>query len=111
MASNFKLYVKPNIGTSNSTIYNPQTANIQSTIIGLTLCNTANTPVEASLFLVQSSSSNTVFLLKEALVPVGSSIVPIGGDQKVVMSANDTLRVYSNTASSIDATLSVLELT
>lgn len=111
MASTFKNFVKKDVGTSNTTIYQPTTGGIQSTIIGLTLCNTTNTAVEASVLLYQHATTNTVFVLKEAIVPVGSSIVPVGGDQKLVITANDAVILYSNTASSVDAVLSVLEIT
>lgn len=108
---NFKSYLKPGVGTSNSTVYNPTTANIQSTVIGMSVCNIANTPVEATVLLYQSSTANTCHILKEAIVPVGSSIVPVGGDQKLVLNANDSIIVYSNTAASVDVVLSVLEIT
>jgi hypothetical protein len=36
--------------------------------------------------------------------------VPIGGDQKVVLEAADILKVASDTASSADVLLSVLEI-
>lgn len=107
----FKNFLKPSVGTSNATIYNPTTANIQATVIGMSICNIANTPIEATVLLYQSSTANTCHILKEAIVPVGSSIIPVGGEQKLVLTANDSLIVYSNTASSADVVLSVLEIT
>lgn len=111
MASTFKNFVKKNVGTANTTVYQPTAAGIQSTIIGLTLCNTTNAPIEASVMMYHHSTTNTVFVVKEAIVPVGSTIVPVGGEQKLVITANDAVLIYSNTASSVDAVLSVLEIT
>ena len=34
--------------------------------------------------------------MKNAIVPVGSSLVVVGGDQKIVMNAGDVLRVYAS---------------
>ena len=39
-----------------------------------------------------------------------SPIVPIGGDQKLVMETGDILRVISSAANSADSTVSVLEI-
>ena len=50
-------------------------------------------------------------LLKSAIVPVGSSLVAVGGDQKIVMNASDILRITASQASAADVTLSVLEIT
>jgi hypothetical protein len=119
MASTFKRYFKKSVGTSNNTIYNPTTAGIQSTIIGMTLCNTTNNTIEVSATFSQgavsaSAGSNTVYIVKSAIVPSGSTLVPIGGEQKLVMTANSTvsdyLEVSSNTASSVDVLISVLEV-
>lgn len=119
MASTFTRYFKKSVGTSNTTVYNPTMAGIQSTIIGMTLCNTSNTTIEVSATFSQGANSanagaNTVYIVKSAVVPVGSTLVPIGGDQKLVMTANSTvsdyLEVSSNTVSSVDVLISVLEV-
>lgn len=119
MASTFKRYFKQAVGTSNSTIYNPTTVGIQSTIIGMTLCNTTNNTIEVSATFSQGANSanagaNTVYIVKSAIVPSGSTLVPIGGDQKLVMTANSTvsdyLEVSSNTVSSVDVIISVIEV-
>ena len=44
-------------------------------------------------------------------MPVGGAVVPIGGDQKVVLEATDILKVTSSASSSADALVSVLEQT
>jgi hypothetical protein len=52
-----------------------------------------------------------VFLIKDAPIPVGGTLVPVGGDQKVVLLNTDVLKVQSDTANSVDTTLSILEIT
>ena len=47
--------------------------------------------------------------MKDAPVPVGGALVVAGGDQKLVLKTNDELIVQSNTASSADSVISILE--
>jgi hypothetical protein len=42
---------------------------------------------------------------------VGGAIIVVGGEQKLVVEKDDKLKVTSNTASSADSTISVLEIT
>jgi hypothetical protein len=58
-----------------------------------------------------SGAEDKVYLVKNAPVPVGSSLVVVGGDQKVVMEPGDKITVTSDTASSADVTLSHLDIT
>lgn len=111
MASNFKSLLRSGIGTASTVVYSPTTSGIQSTIIGMSVCNTTNTAIEVSVRLVQSGTANTCFLVRNAVVSTGSTIVPVGGEQKLVIQQNDSLEVSSNTASSADVIVSVLEIT
>lgn len=107
MANTFKNYLTANVGTSASTIYTAPTAT-QSTIIGMTIANTTTNNITASVLV--TSGATTVYLVKNATVPVGGSLVAIGGDQKVVLEAADLIQVQSSAASSADVLLSVLEI-
>lgn len=116
MASTFTKYWKQSVGTSNTVVYNPTTSGIQTTIIGMTICNKSTGSIEVSTTLsvgntANNAGANSVYIVKSAVIPVGSSLVPIGGDQKIVMTQGDYLEVSSNAASSADVLLSVLEVT
>ncbi len=74
----------------------------------MSIANIGGTPISVNVFL-NDSSANT-YLIRNALIPVGGTLIPIGGDQKLVMEQNDTLYVSSNTSSSADVILSVLEI-
>jgi hypothetical protein len=65
--------------------------------------------VTADAYITRSGTD--YYLVKGATVPVGGTLVIVGGDQKVVLVASDALKVVSSTASSIDAVTSVLEIT
>ena len=109
MARTFKNYTSQSIGSTANAVYNPTTSNIQSTVIGMTIANIGTTTIAVNVFL-NDGSANT-FLIKNALIPVGGTLVPIGGEQKLVVEQNNTIYVSSNTASSADVILSVLEIT
>ena len=59
---------------------------------------------------LNTQAGDTIHIIKDAPIPSGGALIPIGGDQKVVMEHNDQIKVVSDTASSVDAILSILEI-
>ena len=109
MANTFKIKTDTAVGTSAATIYTcPSTT--QTTIIGLSVANIVASQITVDVQLENNDGDN-IYLVKAAPVPVGSALVVVGGDQKVVMEASDVLKVTTNTASSGDVALSILEIT
>lgn len=107
MANTFKNYPTAGVGTAGSDVYTAG-AGVQATIIGMTIANiTAN---NINVDVKVTAGGITVYVVKGALVPAGGALVPIGGDQKVVLEAADKISVFSDTASSADVLLSVLEI-
>ena len=51
------------------------------------------------------------YLVKDATVAVGGSLVIVGGDQKVVLEPADVLKVETSAAASADCFASLLEIT
>ena len=100
MANTFKNYTSSSVGTSATTVYTVPSAT-SSVLIG---CNLANTTAAAVYVDVQVAG---VYLVKGAPVPSGSALSVLDG--KIVGEATDTVVVTSDTASSIDVILSVLE--
>ena len=108
MATNtFKSYPSKNVGTSAALVYTCP-ASTQTTIIGLSMANTTSSPITTSAYITRSAVN--YFLISGATVPVGSSLVIVGGDQKVVLQAADVLVVINSVASSGDAFCSLLEI-
>ena len=68
----------------------------------------APTQAQVDVFLV--TAGDDVHLIRNAPVPAGSSLELISGS-KVIMEANDILRVRAGTASALDVTVSYLEQT
>ena len=78
-------------------------------IVGLSLCNTTGATINGTVY-VNSGSSN-INLVKSAPISSGATRVIIGGDQKIVLQAGDNVYVRSDTTSSIDAYMSIMEIT
>jgi hypothetical protein len=109
MANSFKLVTDTGVSTGAATIYTCPSST-ETTIIGLTVANIVSSQIEVDV-QVEKSGGDNIYLIKAAPVPVGSSLVVVGGEQKVVLNASDVLKVTSNTASSADVALSILEIT
>ncbi len=107
MASNFKSYASASIGTANTAVY---TASAVTTVIGFSLANITESAVFASAFVTKTGGGGTAYIVKDAPIPFGGSMIAIGSEQKVVLEVGDTLNAYSDTASSMDALVSTLEL-
>lgn len=108
MANTFKNAAVANVGTTTTTVYTAPSATT-STIIGLTIANTYTAPVYVNVWL--STGGVDYYLIKAAAVPLGGALVPVGGDQKVVLEAADSIKISSSAASSVDVIVSALEIT
>ena len=108
MANTFTSYVNKNVGTSAATVVTVG-ASTQTTVIGMSAANTTSSPVTVDAYITRSAVD--YYLVKGATVPVGSSLVIVGGDQKVVMGSSDALKVVSSASTSIDVVTSVLNIT
>lgn len=108
MANVFTSYANKNVGTSAATVVTVA-ASTQCTVIGMSCANTSASPVTVSAYFTRSAVD--YYLIKDATVPVGSSLVIVGGDQKVVLTAADVLKVVSSAATSVDVVTSVLNIT
>ena len=107
MANTFKSYPSKNVGTSAATVYTCPSAT-QTTLIGLSMANTSASPITTDAYITRSAVD--YYLVKGATVPVGGSLVIVGGDQKVVLQASDVLKVVNSASSSGDAFVSLLEI-
>lgn len=102
MANVFKNSTDTAVGTSPSTSYTVPAATT-AVMIGMTVANIHSQQVIIS---VQVAG---VYLVKEAPVPVGSSLSVLDG--KIILEASDTVVVTSSEAASIDVIISILEQT
>ena len=108
MANTFTRYLNKDVGTSASTVVTVASST-QTTIIGLSLANTTTSPITVSAFITVSAVD--YYLIRNATVPVGGTLVVVGGDQKTVLVTGDALKVISSAAASADVITSVLNIT
>jgi len=100
MANTFKNYTSASVGTSATTVYTVP-ASTTAVTIGLTIANTTTSQITVD---VQAAG---VYVVKGAPIPAGSGLSVLDG--KIILETADTVVVTSNTASSADVILSVLE--
>jgi hypothetical protein len=108
MANNFKNYFLKNATTTAANVYAPGAAT-QSTVIGMTIGNTTASPISANVTVI--SGGTTHFMVQNATISNGGALVPIGGDQKLVLEFGDYIQVQTSAVNSADVILSVLEIT
>ena len=120
MANDFKRFTQPSVNTSTgasaTAVYTvPAGAGstaLESIIIGITLANKTASGVTASVFLDNYDGSNDVYIVKDATIPAGASLEVMSGNKIVVQNngtTGDVLRVEASSATSLDATITVLE--
>ena len=127
MATEFKRVVFSSVPAGTITASGQQIyatpSNCDTVVIGCLLTNTSGSSITADVLIatqvgtsgaVGALGNNDVYLIKGALVPVGSSLEGISG--KVVVAntgsgTGDAIHVRCSAATSMDATISVLENT
>lgn len=107
MANTFKSNVAANIVTSGNTVYTCPSST-SATVIGLSLSNKSTTTVTANVFLTRSSVDYSI--ISNVPILTGSSLIPVGGDQKIVMEDSDEIKVTTSANSSLDCIVSLLEI-
>ena len=116
MANTFKVKTHANMSNSAGT---PETlytcpGSTTTIVLGLLLCNndTSQRTVDVK---IESDTSDTetnatVFVTKDTPIPATSSLEIMAGN-KIVLQATDVLKIDSDVAGKIDATLSIMEIT
>ena len=115
MANTFKLKSKSGVSIQAFTLQTLYTVPSSTTaiVLGLIVGNVTGSAVNATVH-VESDTSDTetngnVELVTNAPIPAGGSLETLGGG-KLVLQASDILRVTSDTASSLDIALSIMEI-
>ena len=119
MANTFKVVshdVMPASAGTPEDLYTTQSSTT-TVILGLVIANVHTSQVTADIKLVSDTSgggraatNTTTFLLKDAPIPVGSSLEILSGN-KVVLETTDKLQVDCSVADKVSITLSIMEIT
>ena len=86
-------------------------------VLGMVLANVHTSQVTASVKLVSDTSgggraatNTTTFLLKDAPIPVGSSLEFLSGN-KVVLETTDKIQIDCSVADKVSVSMSIMEIT
>ena len=116
MANDFKRICTPNVGTSLAAIYTvpagSSSSALETIVIGITMANKTTSGIFADLFIDNEDGSNDVYLVKDAIIPPGTSLEVMSGNKLVLMndgSNADVLKALCSATNSLDVTVSVLE--
>ena len=104
MAQNFRRFTSNAVGTSPATIH---TANSYDTIVGISVSNILTTTINVDVYI--NDSANDIYLVKTAPIPSGGSLQILDRGAKVVVQNNDAIKVVSDTASSADVWVSMVD--
>jgi acetyltransferase-like isoleucine patch superfamily enzyme len=111
MANTFTRKLSNSVGTSAVEIGNYTVgANTTTIVVGLSVTNTTGSAITANVFIQDAGLSNTA-IVTNAPISSGSSLVVGGGDQKLVLITGDKIFVQSSASSSLDAVMSIMEIT
>lgn len=78
-------------------------------ILSILISNKTGSSALGNVYL-SASAGDSVFLIKNAPIPAGSSLEMISGS-KLILNAGDVLRASSDTASALDVLISYLQQT
>jgi hypothetical protein len=110
MANTFYRKTQANIGATATQVGGYTVSSSATTIcVGLSISNTTGAAVNASLHI--NNGNNNYYIVKNAPIAAGGTLIPVGGDQKVVLQFNDNVYVKSDTATSLDVYMSIMEIT
>ena len=124
MANTFKVVTfaaEPNSAGSPYTVYTTPSSTT-TIILGLVLSNIHTSQITTEVELVSTTSGGgrgnngtgsavnaTSFIVKDAPIPAGGALQVLDGGAKIVMVSGDALKIKSNTASSADVWVSVVD--
>jgi len=109
MAQNFRRYTLNNVGTVAQDIPDGSNFDSYDTLVGISLSNVHTSAINVSCYI--NDGSNDIYLVKDAPLPVGSSLQVLDGGAKLVLdgTTSDALKVVSDTASSCDVWVSAVD--
>ena len=104
MAQHFRNVLVRTIGTADTTLI---VAGNYDAVIGIRCCNILTSTIAVDVKIAKGGAD--YFIAKGVSIPPNSAIELIQGGAKIVLQSGDTLEAVSDTASSLDVTLSYID--
>jgi len=96
-------------GGANASVYTVPSLTT-TIVIGFTISNIIDNDIKIGVYIDDNDASQSVNFAKNLVVPTGTALEIMSGN-KLILNASDVLKVTSNTASSFDVSLSIVEQT
>jgi len=110
MANTFKNASLQNVSNSSyDTLYTAPAATT-TVILGVALCNKSASGIVASLRFTDNSGSTNTMVLNEVNIPGDTTLEVLAG-QKYILETGDSLALQAGSASALDVTLGIMEIT
>ena len=110
MANTFKNAFSANVSNSSYADVYTVPAATTTVVLGLNICNKTASAVTATVRITDTSASVDYQVIDTVSIPGRTSLEIMAG-QKYILEATDILRVQAGTASALDVTLGVMEIT
>ena len=104
MAQDFRNVLVRTIGTSDTPLL---VAGNYDAVIGIRCCNILTSTIAVDVKIAKGGAD--YFIAKGVSIPPNSAIELIQGGAKIVLESGNTLEAVSDTASSLDVTLSYID--
>jgi len=108
MGQTFISAANVDITVAGNTIYVVPAAT-KTTLMGISVANKSNTTITSNVWITRSAVD--YFLAANVIIYAGSSFIPVGIDQKMILNAADALKVSVSLAGGAHVIASGLELT
>jgi len=114
MATFFRNTLRSDIGDTLTTVLTTGSTS-KTTVIGLSLTNLTEVPVQASVQISDPNGGGNgvethAYYIKNVVLPPNQSLRVINGGEKLVLGSSTDLKIKSNTASSLDLVMSYVEI-
>jgi hypothetical protein len=110
MPTVFKNTVNQNIGTTSTTVLTVPVGT-KATVIGFNLTNTTEfDAVKIDVQVTNDGAVTEVFYVKDMIIPPRTTAKIVTQGEKLIVPSQGTIKVTSDTASSVDLTLSYVEI-
>jgi len=111
MANTLKNVQSRSVGVTAASLYTVP-ADTTTIVIGMTGANIlSNQNVDIDITLHDSASATGTHVVKGATIAPGGSLVPVGGEQKIIMQTGNVMKAVSTDSDSIDIIMSIVEQT
>jgi hypothetical protein len=109
MPTVFKHSLVTQIGTTPTDVVEIGSG-VRATVIGCNLANVTEYDVIVADVQIVGADTTTAYYIKGLAIPPNTSVKVVTQGEKLILPANTELRIVSDTADSIDATVSYVEI-